>query len=276
MGNMDLRRTAALLILCILCLFAGYAAGQPHPRNCGENAISSGKPLLAGPLEGRQAPSQAGDASDDCGLHWYTSPEWWLCILAVPSLFLLWGQTYANEQAAKAAKASADAALLNAQAVIKSERPWMLFTEIAGMNLEPIEAQQNRPTMVGLNFRNSGKTVARITAWKFGLFITGVDAVPPPSVFDTSGIPFKPTVIPMEVPLPYLAQLEGGRIIKQEELRDIAERRTRDLWLCGIVRYQDVFDPQNEHVTKICRRYYAWDDQPIFVLDGPAPYNDET
>jgi hypothetical protein len=67
-----------------------------------------------------------------------------------------------------------------------------------------------------------------------------------------------------------VAQLDGGRIITREELRDITERHTSQLWLCGILRYQDVFDPKNEHVTKICRRYYVWGVEPMFVLDGPA------
>jgi hypothetical protein len=190
-------------------------------------------------------------------------------LAAVWTLKAIRGQT-------EVAQVAADAAVLNAQAIIKSERPWMLFTEIAGVNLEPIEVQQIHPTVAGLNFENSGKTVAKITAWKFGLFITGLNQVPPPSVFDTSGVNFKPTVIPKDAPLPHMAYLDDGRIIKQEELRNITERRTSDLWLCGIIRYQDVFEPENEHLTKICRRYEVLGLQPMFVLDGPAEYNTET
>src|SRR5580700_9445529 len=50
--------------------------------------------------------------------HWYTRPEWWLCILAVPTLVLLYRQTNAAIDAARAAKDAAEAALLNAKAFV--------------------------------------------------------------------------------------------------------------------------------------------------------------
>jgi hypothetical protein len=52
-------------------------------------------------------------------LSWYKQPEWWLCIFGVPTLgFVAW-QTRATASAAKAA-------LLNAQALINSERAWIM------------------------------------------------------------------------------------------------------------------------------------------------------
>jgi hypothetical protein len=234
--------------------------GNHSTQNANEDAYQSVR-IIAAPKIQTESEKDTWDKA-------LVGATWALVIMGALQIVFLWRTVAATRDNAKAA-------LKNAETIIKSERPWMLFTEIAGVNLEPIEAQQNRPTAVGLNFANSGKTVARITAWKFGLFITGVNQVPPPSVFDTSGVNFKPTVIPRKAPLPHLAQLDGGRIIKLEELRDITERHVSYLWLCGIIKYQDVFDLKNEHMTKICRRYQVFGIEPMFVLDGPAEYNDE-
>ena len=38
--------------------------------------------------------------------HWYASPEWWLCILGVPTLLFIGRQTKATARAARAAEAS--------------------------------------------------------------------------------------------------------------------------------------------------------------------------
>src|ERR1700733_8729015 len=50
---------------------------------------------------------------------WYKQPEWWLCILGFPTLGLVAWQTWSTARAAKAA-------LLNAEALINSERAWIM------------------------------------------------------------------------------------------------------------------------------------------------------
>lgn len=60
-------------------------------------------------------------------MHWYTQPEWWLCILGALTLPVLIWQSWATLRSADAAAKAADAALLNAQAVINAERGKLLF-----------------------------------------------------------------------------------------------------------------------------------------------------
>jgi hypothetical protein len=60
-------------------------------------------------------------------MHWYTNPEWWLCILGFLTLLFLGWQSWLTRQSANAAVKAADAALLNAQAVINAERGKLLF-----------------------------------------------------------------------------------------------------------------------------------------------------
>jgi hypothetical protein len=54
--------------------------------------------------------------------HWYYNPEWWLAIVALPSIGLLWGQWKATANAANAASESASAAKDSAKIIISKER----------------------------------------------------------------------------------------------------------------------------------------------------------
>lgn len=47
----------------------------------------------------------------DCSQPWYQMPEWWLCILALPSLAFVGWQSWETRKAAQAARISADGVL---------------------------------------------------------------------------------------------------------------------------------------------------------------------
>jgi hypothetical protein len=79
-------------------------------------------------------------------MHWYTNPEWWLFILGVPTFVCLIWQSILMRR-------SADAALLNAQALIKSERPWLLVD---------IEISREDPDKFLIYGINKGNTPAEL------------------------------------------------------------------------------------------------------------------
>jgi hypothetical protein len=102
---------------------------------------------------------------------WYKRPEWWLCILGVPTLgFVAW-QTWSTARAAKAA-------LLNAEALINSERAWIMAElcsygkyseqfEIAEGTAEYREegsVETTRVNLVKLVCKNQGRSPAWIDA----------------------------------------------------------------------------------------------------------------
>jgi hypothetical protein len=66
--------------------------------------------------------------------------------------------------AAKAAQESADAALLNAQAIINSERPWLFVKlTISSENIFPIPGSQHAlPSYFTFDLENSGRTPAEL------------------------------------------------------------------------------------------------------------------
>jgi hypothetical protein len=82
-------------------------------------------------------------------------------------------QTHILKKSAKTAEKAAEAAYLNAQAVINSERPWLLIQReehkdsITKPNFFPLErtmSGQQRATYCHVSIRNYGKTPAKVIA----------------------------------------------------------------------------------------------------------------
>jgi hypothetical protein len=174
---------------------------------------------------------------------------------------------------AKAAKASV-------QAVVKSERAWILVEKVGLEYLVPIEVQQNQPNYVSIDFRNYGKTIAKMTAWKFGLYITEIVDEPPAIAYEIDKDIFNSSIQPPKEPVPQIAQLMGKEaIIHQADYDAIIGKTdvTKFLWLCGIIKYEDVFDPKTEHETLVCYRFGTWRSgkEPFFKM-VVAKYNKET
>jgi len=93
-----------------------------------QNAENHNAPATLTPVVNNKTATPENQSARPESPHWYQRPEWWLCIFAVPSLGLIWWQAKATANAAKAA-------LLNAQAVINAERPWIIveFEDITGV-----------------------------------------------------------------------------------------------------------------------------------------------
>jgi hypothetical protein len=156
----------------------------------------------------------------------------------------------------------AKAALKSAEAVVKSERAWMLVEDFGLKYFVAIEHQQTLRNYATINFRNYGKTVAKLTAWKFGLYLTDAIEEPPSRAYDLNGLYFNPYFQPQEKPISYPAYLEDVQpIIRQRDYDAVVAETpnpTKMLWLCGVIKYEDVFDPDVRHETVICYRLGGW------------------
>lgn len=128
--------------------------------------------------------------------HWYASPEWILVIVGSFTFIVIGWQAWETRRSADAASASANAALLNAQAIINSERAWVV------VELVPVCAKfgnwWHRPAGNGwaamsdeeilngdhlkhkLKFTNMGRTPAHILGFQIGYscLLEGVTDLP--------------------------------------------------------------------------------------------------
>jgi hypothetical protein len=198
-------------------------------------------------------------------------------------------QTHILKNSAETAEKSADAAYLNAQAVINSERPWLLIQRdehkdsITKPNFFPLEetmSGQQRATYCHVFIRNYGKTPAKVIAEVLELQIGENRSEPPdPGVFS------KPKridndIFPPEETLAGEAWLTPQGIIKLSDRDAILTHKNKFLWLCGLIRYRDTFERENapEHETRFCFVYETWTNapEPRWTPAGPKEYNKAT
>jgi hypothetical protein len=192
-----------------------------------------------------------------------------LVLVACVQIVFLWGTVAATRDNAKAAK-------LSAQAVIDSERAWFLFDDAVPIEIHCVSPEIPQRIFAFFNFKNFGKTVGKMTGLQFGLYITSRNQAPDRSVYDISE-KLVPQIIPQGDPMPQKVELKNnGGIMGYDDWNGVLRDQTKSLWLCGILKYEDIFRPGFEHETKICREYGRWiptKKEPFFQLAGPPEYN---
>ena len=194
----------------------------------------------------------------DPTMPWYEIPEWWLCILGVPTLVFVGWQSWETRKAAKAGSESARAALLNAQAVITSERPWLAVRFIQEQSMR-FEEQ------MAVNFfceiKNEGKTpailidvVARV------VFNANLVPLPDEPIYGVVKLLNQRMLVPgatYSISIRYRSVGENEGIVWRDgrpyQLDGKASANELDLLVgFGCVRYRDVFNESEEHYTRFC------------------------
>jgi hypothetical protein len=203
-------------------------------------------------------------------------------IVALCTLRKLERQTKANEDAAKAA-------LLQSQHLASSERGWLFVDKGKGMfdeaiqepYLLPVGHPDVRPNQERIShciffIRNAGKTPAKITGLKVELQIGDSPSDPPDAMaFEIGGETFNPYFIPQEAVYPYEARLKTGFATWKEF--QAVEDHIGFLWLCGVVRYEDIFAgcQSAPHEMTFC---YMWEtrlniQKPIWKTASRPEFN---
>ncbi len=152
---------------------------------------------------------------------------------------------------AKAAQKGAEAALLNAQAVINTERPW-LIAHLKQITEEMIPADGR--LRLAWEVKNVGKTPAKLIEAD-AVAVFNLDAVPLP---DVPIYGYFPETLENRILVPgdtysfwaHWYELKDGRYIRLEK-QNIGPRA--DLMVVfGYVKYRDTFDSTNEHISRFC------------------------
>jgi hypothetical protein len=192
-------------------------------------------------------------------------------LLAISLLKKIDRQTGYAETAAEAAAASAQAALLNAQAVMRSERPWILIT------VEPSRSVENSFTVMATN---RGRTPARILATAEQSRIV-IDEKHLPSTpeyrNEKPGALFTPFIL-----LP--GESTAIKLFRREDVRGLCDSEERfkrietwaeKIFLYGKVMYGDLIAPADSqgHETNWCCWYIHGRQNSGLVLAGPPEYN---
>jgi hypothetical protein len=183
-------------------------------------------------------------------------------------------QTAYAEAAAEAAASSAHAALLNAQATIHSERPWLLIT------VEPSRSVENSFTITATN---RGRTPAIVTATvEFTAIAANESHLPstPDYRQEEPSAPQVPVIlVPGEsTPIKTFCRDEVKALCDSEERFRRIETWEEKIFLYGKVEYIDLISAQDDqnHETGWCCWYIHGRQNSGLVLAGPLSYNAHT
>ena len=192
-------------------------------------------------------------------------------MLAISLLRKIDRQTGYAEVAADAAAASAQAALLNAQAVIHAERPWILIT------VEPSRSIENSFTIMATN---RGRTPGTIIATADETLIA-IDEkhlpVTPGYKDQKPGPPLAPIILlPGEfTALKQFCRDDVKGLCDSEERFKRIETWEEKVFLYGKVIYRDLIAPSGDqvHETNWCCWYIHGRQNSGLVIAGPLEYH---
>jgi hypothetical protein len=192
-------------------------------------------------------------------------------MLAISLLRKIDRQTGYAEMAADAAAASAQAALLNAQAVIHAERPWILIT------VEPSRSSENSFTIVATN---RGRTPGTMIATEEATSIV-IDEKNLPSTPEYKNEKPAPAVAPIILlPGEFMTLKQFCRddvkgLCDSEERFKRIETWEEKVFLYGKVIYRDLIAPPDDqvHETNWCCWYIHGRQNSGMVIAGPLEYH---
>jgi hypothetical protein len=195
-------------------------------------------------------------------------------ILAVSTLKKIERSTRATEVIAMAAADSAQAALLNAQAVIDAGRPWLLVT------VEPSRSVANSYTVKA---SNRGRCPANMIASVERIMIAVDESYLPqtPEFADQeAGAAFVPIILlPGEsTTIKSFSRDDLKGICESEEMIKRIENWEEKVFVYGKVLYRDLIEPADKqvHETSWCCWYIHGRQKSGLVIAGPPEYNVHT
>jgi len=195
-------------------------------------------------------------------------------MLAVSLLKKIDRQTAYAETAAEAAAASAQAALLNAQSIIRAERPWVLIS---------VEQSGSKENSFSVMATNRGRTPARIIEIEDQVKIV-VDEQHLPSVPEykrkETSVRHAPIILlPGEATAlkPFCREDARGFCDSEERFKRI-ETWDEKIYIYGRVVYRDLISPADDqfHETNWCCWYIHGQQSSGLIIAGPPEYNGHT
>jgi hypothetical protein len=263
-----LKYLAVLAVLCGLTVYVSVKDERAAEQSAQKAAELHKSTISAKPDE--QHPQENIENTERNLPSWYGFFRWpngtttWAILLTLMAIAEQTGQT---KKATEAARDSAKAAMLNAQAVINSERAWMFVelavpTDIAGAK-----------TIYDISCVNRGKTPARITDCRIGYCF-----VDDPENLSLKAADYHPAVMPFPT---VKASDNGFRVDRIHPGAKWTERKPGDDFLMyfGYVLYEDIFPigkhgELGQHETWWCLAYSPYLDS--LTPSGPDRYTKNT
>ena len=257
-------------VLTIVAIAAIGVSGQPNKASNKERQNSANRqPSAVTPDSAEKHKSSNADQTEPNpdSPKWYESlerPEWWLVILGFPTLVFVGWQAWETRK-------SASAALLNAQALVNSERPWMVIT----IEHSPSVFQDDVFTIKAINRGRSPAEV--ISRSENCLIVKGEGQMPPEPMYTETGTLRNSQIVVTEGEFTLETVSEGylHQMCESEEMFAELKSFTRQAYIFGQIVYRDLIKG-DEHRTRWCCMYFPGHPRCTFVHSGPSGYNTHT
>jgi hypothetical protein len=194
-------------------------------------------------------------------MHWYTNPEWWLCILGFFTLLFLGWQSWETRKAAKATKESAKAMWDSIRLQEKAERAWLIIRSSMDGYVPSVDDDLRYWWIL----ENVGKTPGRIieTQCKYELVHAESLTNLPPTPQYPEPIVRNGFLIAPDDKVDYYTMLlrfnDGHPVVKGEMGSDLIagiQIGAYDLRVYGYVKYLDGITEEPKE-SRFCD-YYVW------------------
>lgn len=176
-------------------------------------------------------------------------------------------QTDVLERSVAAANKSADAALLNAQVLVHSERPWVLIEESVTF---PAGAGAIRRGHIYFRAKNFGRNPARVTRYccDFSYWVYGTELPDEPEYHQTE-LMYPKYLVPGAETL--IDDFDCDTIMTPD-FWDAMNQQNQRLLFIGHVVYFDL-STGDERETRFC---YSYTPHGTLIMQGPRSYNQHT
>lgn len=180
--------------------------------------------------------------------------SWPLTLIGIGALWLTWRTIGTLER-------QAEAALLNAEAVIKAERPWLIVQ---------IEASENEAATYLVVATNKGRTPAEMVDGLFGQGVYPIgDSVPNEDRMAPFFAPLQGVTVPGD-------SFEVGKIKITSHRIDNSTPPPKQLYCCGIIRYWDTFTDRSQAAPYVTQWCFHWQGPKREWVRSPNGYSRNT
>lgn len=195
-------------------------------------------------------------------------PTWALVVVGICGTIYAARTLRAIRQESREIKEVADAASMNAQAVINAERPWLVVATFF---------DKDKPELCRFGCRNQGKTPAKIISISAQTrFVNNPSDLPIPPDYSSPVAMPDLTLIVHTDSFPIGHGVSARQFVESQGRWESVLHAQEFLAYFGNVIYRDAFHPESSeeglHETRWCFVYQPGGDK-MFIRSGPAEYN---
>jgi hypothetical protein len=234
-----MRKALFMVVLMLgLAILSATHEQNPSHNEKGPSEPSTGTPVSPNPPPNQPKPEQQGTSRQEEMERFYKFIGWPNGIEALAIILTLGAIVWQSDETRKAARA----ALLNAQAVINAERPWLIVV---------VKSPAGPHSIFTVHLRNKGKNPAQIVETRIGCArVENLSHLPAKAPYGGVGMLKNHVVVPGGAARAHIFDHSIFKHAWKDESREFPNEG--DLFVFGKILYRDLANPNRDviHETR--------------------------